>query len=289
LEYLAPASLDEAIKALAAGGPAAAPLAGGTDLIIQNRSGRREVRQMVDIKRIPELNVLEFDAKKGLRLGAAVPCYKLSEFALLKQHYPALLEGAELIGSMQIQGRASVGGNICNGSPAADTICSLIVLDATCVARGASGPREIPAKDFMVGPGKTALKPGELLVEIRVPPPAPGSANAYLRFIPRNEMDIAVVSAGAWVAAGKDGKCTDARIAIGATGPTPIFVEKAGRALVGSKFEESALAAAGQASREAARPIDDIRGTVPYRRQLADVLTRRAITLAVQRLKEKKS
>jgi len=287
MEYLAPASLDEAIGLLASGGAGAAPLAGGTDLIIQNRSGRREVLKMVDIKHIPELNVLDFDPKKGLRLGAAVACVRLGEFAPMHKHYPALLEGAELIGSMQIQGRASVGGNICNGSPAADTICALIVLDAACVTCGPSGSREIPAKEFMIGPGKTALKAGELLVEIRVPPPAPGSANGYLRFIPRNEMDIAVVSAGAWIATGKDGKCTGARIAIGACGPTPILVEKAGKALVGSKFEESVLGAAGQASREAARPIDDIRGTVEYRRQLADVLTRRAIGMAIQRLTQK--
>jgi carbon-monoxide dehydrogenase medium subunit len=286
MEYLAPASLDEAIRLLASGGAGAAALAGGTDLIIQNRSGRREILKMVDIKRIPELNVLEFDAKKGLRLGAAVACVRLGEFAPMHQHYPALLEGAELIGSMQIQGRASVGGNICNGSPAADTICALIVLDAVCVTRGSGGSREIPAKDFMVGPGKTALKPGELLVEVRVPPPPAGSANAYLRFIPRNEMDIAVVSAGAWVAKGTDGKCTGARIAIGACGPTPIVVEKAAKALIGGKFEEAAVAAAGQASREAALPITDIRGTVEYRRQLADVLTRRAIGMAVQRLKQ---
>jgi len=285
LEYHAPLSLDEALKLLSVS-PGAAPLSGGTDLIIQNRSGRREVLHMVDVKRIPELNVLSYDAKTGLRLGAAVPCAVLSEFAPLRQHYPALLEGAELIGSMQIQSRASVGGNICNGSPAADTICALIVLGAVCVARGQGGTREIPAKDFMTGPGQTALKPGELLVEIRIAPPPPQSANAYLRFIPRNEMDIAVASAGAYIALGAGNRCTEARIAIGAVGPTPIFVEQAGKALVGTMLDEAALAAAGQAAREAARPINDIRGTVEYRRQLADVLTRRAITMAIGRLKK---
>ena len=289
LEYHAPHSLDEAIRLLAANGAGAAPLGGGTDLIIQNRTGRREVLHMVDVKAIPELNVLAFDAKSGLRLGAAVTCAAISEFAPIGLHYPALLEGAEMIGSMQIQSRASVGGNVCNGSPAADTICPLIVLGALCVTRGPKGGREIPARDFMVGPGKTALLPGELLVELRIPPPPANSANAYLRFIPRNEMDIAVASAAAWIDYGPDRKtCADARIAIGAVGPTPIFVEEAGKALIGTRLDAAAVHAAGLASREAARPIDDVRGTVAYRRRLADVLTRRAIALAVARFKESK-
>jgi carbon-monoxide dehydrogenase medium subunit len=288
LEYHAPRSLDEAVRLLGSAGPGAAPLGGGTDLIIQNRTGRREVLHMVDVKRIPELNVLEFDAQRGLRLGAAVPCAAISEFAPIRRHYPALLEGAELIGSVQIQGRATVGGNVCNGSPAADTICALIVLRALCVTRGAGGEREIAAKDFMLGPGKTALKPGELLVEFRIPAPPANSGNAYLRFIPRNEMDIAVASAAAYLAFGPERKiCREALVAIGAVGPTPILVEKAGQALIGTALDEAALKAAGQASREAARPINDLRGTVEYRRQLADVLTRRAIALAFDRFQER--
>jgi carbon-monoxide dehydrogenase medium subunit len=286
LEFSAPSSLDEAIKAIAGGGGEVGILAGGTDLIIQMRSGRRRVGQMVDIKKIPELNVLSYDGSKGLRLGAAVACDTLGAYAPAKQHYPALVEGAELIGSTQIQSRASVGGNVCNGSPAADTICALIALEATCVVQGPDGKREIPAKDFMTGPGQTALKPGELLVEFQVPPPAANSSSGYLRFIPRNEMDIAVVSAAAAITldAGKQ-TCTAAHIVLGAAAPTPLLVEAAGKALVGTSLDAAALEAAAEASRAAAKPITDMRGTVEYRKHMAGVLTKRAIAMALQRAK----
>ncbi|MCZ6749597.1 MAG: xanthine dehydrogenase family protein subunit M [SAR324 cluster bacterium] len=285
LEYHAPGALDDAVRLSAEAG--ASPLAGGTDLIVQHRMGRVEVAHMVDLKKIPELNVLEFDKKSGLRLGAAVPCAALAECEPIGRLYPSLLEGAELIGSTQIQSRASVGGNLCNGSPAADTICALIVLDAVCVIQGANGSREVAAKDFMTGPGETALNKGELLVEIRVPPPAPLSGNGYLRFIPRNEMDIAVVCVAAHLVFDKDREtCLDAKIAVGAAAPTPLLVEQAGRALIGSKLDEPALKAAAQAASKAVRPIDDARGTAEYRRHMAGVLTRRAVGMAVNRFKE---
>ena len=287
LEFSTPDTLDEAIALLAGQGAAAGLLAGGTDLIIRHREGQRDIGHMVDIKRIPELNVLEFDPKTGLRLGAAVPCAVFVEFEPAGRNFPGLTEGAELIGSTQIQSRATVGGNLCNGSPAADSVCPLIVLDAVCVAAGPDGRREIPAREFMTGPGQTALKPGELLVEIRVAPPAPNSADAYLRFIPRNEMDIAVTGVAVNLTLEADKRTVKAAvIAIGAVAPTPLPVPEAGAALVGTQLDESALAAAARACTDAARPISDIRGPAEFRRHLAGVLTRRAITMAAQRIKE---
>ena len=293
LEFSAPTSLEDALSLLAGGGDKAGMLAGGTDLIIQHRSGRREIGHMIDVKKIPELNVLEYDASSGLRLGAAVACDDLGAYAPAREHYPGLVEGAELIGSTHIQSRASVGGNVCNGSPAADTICALIVQDAMCVVHGAKGEREIAARDFMTGPGQTALQPGELLVEFRLPPPAPHTSSAYLRFIPRNEMDIAVASAAAAITLADDGAtCAAAKVAIGAVAATPLLVEAAGVALQGSALqggalEAAALEAAGNACSAAASPINDLRGTVEYRIHMAGVLTRRAVEIAVNRIKEK--
>ena len=172
LQFHAPTTLSEALSLIGDNGQDVGILGGGTDLIIQHRAGRRQFGHMVDVKKIPELNVLSYDARQGLRLGAAVCCDALTSFAPAKQHYAGLVEGAGLIGSTQIQNRATVGGNLCNGSPAADSVCALIVLGATCVVAGPKGQREVAARDFMTGPGKTALKAGELLVEVRVPPPA---------------------------------------------------------------------------------------------------------------------
>ena len=284
LEFSAPRSLDEAIKLISGPGGQVGMLAGGTDLIIQYRGGRKELGHMVDVKKIPELNVLTYDAAKGLRLGAAVSCMALGEFKSAVEHYPGLVEGAELIGSTQIQSRATVGGNACNGSPAADAICGLIVHNAVMVVKGPKGQREIAAKDFMTGPGKTALQPGELLVEFRIPAPGARTSSAYLRFIPRNEMDIAVAGAATRIVF-KDDSATvaDASIAIGAVGPTPIVVEAAADALIGKTINETTLAAAVKASEAAAKPISDVRGPADYRRHLAGLLTRRTIEIAAQR------
>jgi carbon-monoxide dehydrogenase medium subunit len=284
LEFSAPNSLNEAIRLLSGAGGPVGLLGGGTDLIIQYRAGRKDIGHMVDVKKIPELNVLEYDAAKGLRLGAAVSCMKLGEFKPAVDHYPGLVEGAELIGSTQIQSRATVGGNVCNGSPAADAICGLIVHNAVCLVQGPQGKREVAAKDFMTGPGKTALQPGELLVEIRIPAPAAKTSSAYLRFIPRNEMDIAVAGAGTCLTMAADGKTvTAASIAIAAVGPTPIVVAAAAKALVGKAIDEKSLAEAAQASEAASQPISDVRGPAEYRRHLAGLLTRRTIEIAALR------
>ena len=287
LEFSAPSSLDDALQQLSALGGEAGILAGGTDLIIQHRAGVRTFGHMLDIKGIPELNVLEYSDGGGLRLGAAVACAVLGEFEPARKHYPGLVEGAELIGSTQIQNRASVGGNLCNGSPAADSVCSLIVLDAVCVVAGPKGTREVAARDFMTGPGATVLKQGELLVEIRVPPPPPRSASSYLRFIPRNEMDIAVAGVAVNLTLAEDGETVaSAAVALAAVAPTPLVVDAAAKALLGSKLEEGALEAAAQASRDAATPITDVRGTAEYRRHLAGVLTRRTARIAAERIQQ---
>jgi CO/xanthine dehydrogenase FAD-binding subunit len=285
LQFHAPATLAAALSLLSANGKDVGILSGGTDLIIQHRAGRRQFGHMLDIKKIPELNVLAYDDKTGLRLGAAVCCDAFTEFGPAAAHYPGLVEGAELIGSTQIQNRATVGGNVCNGSPAADTICSLMVLDAECILAGPKGQRTVPARDFMTGPGQTALKPGELLLELHVPPRPARSSDAYLRFIPRNEMDIAVAGAAAALTLAGDGRTVAAAaIAIGAVGPTPIAVPEAAQALLGKALGPATLAAAARAAEAAAQPISDVRGPAEYRRHLAGVLTRRAIELAAQRI-----
>lgn len=285
LEFSAPSSLDEALQQIAGLGDEVGILSGGTDLIIQHRAGLRDIGHMVDIKKIPELNVLEYSDSDGLRLGAAVSCAALGEFAPARKNFPGLVEGAELIGSTQVQSRATVGGNVCNGSPAADAICPLIVLGAVCVIAGPGGRREVPAKDFMTGPGETVLQQGELLVEFRVPPPAPRSSDAYLRFIPRNEMDIAVAGAAVNLTFAEDGETVSAAsVAIGAVAPTPLLLEAAAKALIGSKLEDTVLEAAAEIARNAANPISDVRGTAEYRRHLAGVLTKRSTRIAAERI-----
>jgi carbon-monoxide dehydrogenase medium subunit len=285
INYDAPTTLDQAVSILKTHGENARPFCGGTDIIIQLRAGVRRTEHLVDVKKIKELQVLSFDAKKGLRLGAAVPCIEISESDVMRRHYPGLTEAAHLIGSLQIQNRASVGGNLCNGSPAADTTPALIVLGARARVVGPNGEREVPVEAFVVSPGRTVLKPGELLVELLVPAPAPHSSDAYLRFIPRNEMDIAVVGVGAAVTLDGD-KVKAARIALAAVGPTPILASKAADAIIGMKLDDAALEAAGRAASAACSPIDDMRGTAEFRLHIAAVLTRRVLSIAAERAKK---
>jgi len=282
IRYSAPRSVAEAVGLLADGGASARVLGGGTDLLIQLRAGVNTARHLVDVKRIPDLDVLTCDAQSGLRLGAAVCCQRLADDASVRALFPGLAEAAALIGSTQIQNRATVAGNLCNGSPAADTTPSLIVLGAVCVLEGPGGRREVAADDFVQAPGRTALQSGELLVELRVPAPAPGSADAYQRFIPRNEMDIAVVGVAAAVTIVGD-RCTAARIALGAVGPTAIVAAEAAQALVGSAIDDATLQRAADAARAAARPIDDMRAPADYRREITGVLTRRVVAEAARR------
>jgi len=278
IRYEAPATIADAVKLIQAD-PDAKILAGGTDLLVQFRAGVRQLTAFVDVKRIPDLVAITIDAN-GLRLGAAACAAAIGEQAEVKRLWPGLAEAVHLIGSTQIQGRGTVGGNLCNASPAADTTCALIVNRAVCVIAGPDGQRTVPVEQFVVGPGQTVLARGELLVAIRAPRPAARTADAYLRLIPRSEMDIAVAGAAVSVTLDAGGTCTAARVAIGAVAPTARLVPAAADALVGTKLDESALQAAARAASAAASPIDDKRGTVSYRRQVVGVLARRAAVLA---------
>src|SRR5690348_9707801 len=271
-------------------GEKARPLVGGTDLLIQLRAGVRRPDYIVDLKHIKDLRQIKFDAKKGMRLGAAVPCIEVYESEVMRKHYPGLTEAAHLIGSLQIQSRASVGGNLCNGSPAADTTPALIALGAKCRVVGPAGERLVPVEDFCTAPGRTVLQPSELLVEFQIPSPARTSSDAYLRFIPRNEMDIAVVGVGAAVTLDlTDDRISEARIALGAVGPTPIFAREASQALAGKRINDEAIERAAQLAIAAASPIDDMRGTAEFRRHVTGVLTRRTLAKAIERARSTQS
>jgi CO/xanthine dehydrogenase FAD-binding subunit len=288
-DYVLTRSVEQTVALLAQQGDRARILSGGTDLLVQLREGRRDAALVVDIKHIPEVNVLNYDPGLGLQLGAAVPCHLICGHPALAA-YPGLLDAISLIGSIQIQGRASVGGNVCNASPAADTIPALIVHQAVCVIAGPGGRREVPVEAFCTAPGQTVLRDGEFLVALHVPPPQPGFGASYLRFTPRNEMDIAVVGAGASVVLDASGMAFEsARVALGAVAPTPLLVAEAGAALAGRAVSEEAIAEAAQIAQAAARPIDDMRGTVAQRKHLAAVLTRRALHKAVERAQARNS
>ncbi|HQK14355.1 MAG TPA: xanthine dehydrogenase family protein subunit M [Anaerolineae bacterium] len=284
--YQAPASVGEAVALLADPHREARPFAGGTDLLVQMRRGLYAPEMLVDVKRIPELNHITFDPVEGLTIGAAVTCAWLCDHPAVRQHYPGLVDAVSLIGGAAIQRRATLGGNLCNAAPSGDSIPALIVLAATATIAGPQGTRNIPVAAFCTAPGKTVLRPGELLVSLRLPSPTPHSGARYLRFTPRGEMDIAVAGAGVWLALDADGTTiADARIALSAVAPTPLFVEAAGKALVGAAPTDEAFAAAAALAQEAARPISDVRGTAAQRRHLVGVLTRRALHGAYQRAK----
>ena len=282
LRYVAPRTLDEAIGAFAAAGSAARIMAGGTDLLVQMRSGMVRPGLIVDIKGIDEMMTIEETRDGGFRIGAAVSGMTLAEHPKFGKVWPGVLEAVNLIGSKQVQGRASAGGNLCNGSPAGDSVPAMIAAGAIVTLQGPGGRRELPVEQVPAGPGRTNLKPGEILISFTLPPRPPGSSDAYLRMIPRTEMDIAVVGLGASLTL-KDGVCTAARIGLGAVAPTALLVEAAGKALVGSKLDDTALETAAEACRAACRPIDDKRGTIAYRVKTAGVLLKRTVAIAAKR------
>ncbi len=286
-EYIAANTVSEAVALLDEKGDQARILAGGTDLIVQAREGKRNLDWMIDIKSIPEVNEIEYSTESGLTLGAAVPCYQIYAVDDLCHAYPGLVDATKIIGGTAIQGRAAVGGNLCNASPAADAIPPLIVLNATCVIAGPSGEREIPVEDFCTAPGQTVLEKGEMLVSIKIPAPQENSSSFYLRFIPRNEMDIAVVGAGAAVDLDESKeKIVSARIALAAVAPTPLFAEEASALLADREISDSVIDEAARAAQAISRPISDMRGTAEQRTHLVGVLTRRALNGAIQRVKE---
>ncbi|MBR1120423.1 xanthine dehydrogenase family protein subunit M [Bradyrhizobium lablabi] len=282
MRYLAPRTLDEAISAYAAAGSAARILAGGTDLLVQMRSGAVRPGLIVDIKKIAEMTAIEETADGGFRIGAAVSGMELHDHPKFGKVWPGVLEGINLIGSKQVQGRASAGGNLCNSSPAGDGVPGLVAAGAIAVIQGPNGRRELPVEQVPAGPGKTNLKPGEILVSFILPPRPAGSSDAYLRMIPRTEMDIAVVGCGVSLTM-KGGVVTAARVALGAVAPTVLLVESAAKALIGSKLDDAALDAAAKACSAACRPIDDKRGTIAYRIKVAGVLLKRTAAIAAKR------
>jgi len=282
-EYLAPGSLSEALQQLAEKNGQARAMAGGTDLIVQMRAGRLAPGRVVDVKKVPELNELKVDGQ-GLTIGAAVPCYRIYQNADVKKGYPGLVDSASIIGGIGIQGRATLGGNLCNSSPSGDSIPTLIALGAVAKIAGPGGNRDVPVAQFCTAPGRNVLQPGELLVSIRIPAPRPNSGAHYQRFIPRYEMDIAVVGVGASVELSDDKKTVrSARIALAAVAPTPLFVEAAGAALAGKPATEESFQAAADIAKAAAKPISDMRGTAPQRTHLVGVLTRRVLLGAAAR------
>ena len=286
--YVAPASVADALDVLrehAANGRRAQMLAGGTDLLVQMRGVDRAPRTIVDVKKIEEANRLDIGSDE-IYIGAAIPSAALNENAELKALLPGLIEAADLIGSTQIQGRATLGGNLCNASPAADTTPAMIANRGRCVIAGKAGNRELPVEAFCTGVGVNALADDEFLLGLRFPRPPAGSGDAYLRFIPRTEMDIAVAGCGVSVTLDGDGNCVAAAVGIGAVAPTPLKVDAAAEALLGSKVDDAALAAAGAACTAASSPISDKRGTAEYRRKVVAVLCRRAGAIARDRALE---
>ena len=286
MQYLAPTTLDDAVAMLAAQTGDCRVLAGGTDLLVRMRSGFAEPDAVMDIKRIGALREIKTE-DGGFRIGAAVSGAEMAENAALVAAWPGVVEAAGLIGSTQIQGRATVAGNLCNASPAADSVPAMVAAGAVARLASAHGTRDVAVEDIPAGPGKTNLKAGEFVASIFLPARAAHSGDAYLRFIPRTEMDIAVVGCGLSLTLDAGGICTAARVALGAVAPTVILVHEAAQAIIGTKLDDAALTALAAACSAAAKPIADKRGTVEFRTHVAGVLARRAATIAKTRAGEK--
>jgi len=285
MDYQTPTSAAEAAGYLSQKGAYA--LAGGTDLLVKLRAGMVAPRVVVDLKDLPHLRGIASDAR-GWRIGAATSCAEIGEHAGFTADWPGVVEALQLIGSTQIQGRATLGGNVCNASPAADSVPALIAAGALCEVAGVNGQREVSVEKIITAPGQNSLKPGEFVLGFRLAKPAAGVSDAYLRFIPRTEMDIAVVGAGVALALDKKGVCTHARVSLGAVAPTPLLVGDAAKALIGTRVDDAALKALAKAASAACNPIDDKRGTVEYRVKVAGVLARRAAGIAYERASLKK-
>ncbi len=282
IQYLAPKTLDEAVRAFAAAPGAARILAGGTDLLVQMRAGIRMPGTIIDIKKIPALTAIEDLGGGTFRIGAAVSGAVLAEHEGFRKAWPGVLEAINLIGSKQVQGRASPGGNLCNASPAGDSVPAMVAAGAIVTIQGPNGTRDLPVEAVPAGPGRTNLAPGEILVSFTLPKRPKGSADAYLRMIPRTEMDIAVVGLAVNLTM-EGGVVTAARVGLGAVAPTVLLVEDAGKALIGSRLDDAALEKAAAACRAACKPINDKRGTIAYRTKVAGVLLKRVAAIAAQR------
>jgi len=285
MRYEAPNSLDQAVALLVKETGDARVLAGGTDLLVQMRTDILDPVLVVDIKGIAEMRQIKEEAG-GFRIGAAVTGAELKEHPKLKSVWPGVVEAANLIGSTQVQGRATMGGNLCNGSPAADSVPALIAAGAKATIVGPNGRRDIPVEDVMLAPRKLALTKGEIIASFLMPPKPARTGDAYLRFIPRTEMDIAVVGAGICLTIDAGGTCTAARLSLGAVAARPLLVVPGAAALVGSKVDAAALEKLAAAASAACKPIDDKRGTIEYRIKVAGVLARRAAEIALERARK---
>lgn len=282
LNYASPTTVNEAVALLAGSTGLAKLLSGGTDLLVQLRSGRVKPDLIVDTKKIPGMIGIR-EENGGFVIGAATPGVAIETHAGLNRAWPGVVEAMDLIGSMQIQGRATLAGNLCNASPAADSVPAMIAAGATAVIAGPKGRREVPVEAVPIGPGRTSLAKDEFIVEIRLPKPAPRTGDAYLRFIPRTEMDIAVVGCGVCVTLDAQGVCTAAKVALGAVAPTPLVVQGAADALIGHTLDAATLAKLDAAAQAVCKPITDKRGTIEYRTRIAGVLARRTAAIAFAR------
>jgi aerobic carbon-monoxide dehydrogenase medium subunit len=282
MRYIRPLSIEDAVGQLAGASGTSAILAGGSDLLVRMKGGFVEPDLIVDIKAIEGLSEIK-ETADGFSIGATVPCAVLGESSVLKKAWPGVVEAAKLIGSKQVQGRCTIVGNLCNASPAADSVPALVAAAARAVIAGPSGKRTVAVEAVPIGPGKTSLAKGEIIEAILLDKRTPRSGDAYLRFIPRTEMDIAVVSAGVNLSLDEHGVITAARVALGAVAVTVLLVEEAAEALIGRKLDEAALERLAKICSAACRPIDDKRGTIEFRRKVAGVLARRAATTAYAR------
>ena len=285
LRYEAPETLQAAVALLAAESGPTRILAGGTDVIVQMETDLIEPQLLVDIKKIPEVRQIVAE-NGGFRVGAAATGMEIMQHAALCKAWPGVLDGVKLIGSIQVRGRASMGGNLCNGSPAADSVPALIAAGAVAKIIGKSGVREVPVEQILVGPGKTSLAKDEIIVSFFLPPRPARSGDAYQRFTPRTEMDIAVVGVGVNLTLDGNGTCTAARVALGAVAPTVLLVKAAADALIGTRLDEAALDKLAAAASAACRPIDDKRGTKEYRIKVTGVLARRTAQQALERARQ---
>ena len=286
-DYSRANTIDEATSLLQQAEGRARILAGGTDLLVALRERRLTTDLVIDVKSIPELTALHYAAETGLQIGAAVPCWRIYGDQHIASLYPGLVDAVRQIGGVQIHGRASLGGNLCNASPAADSIPALIAHAAQAEIAGPLGRRMVPVELFCTGPGRTMLQPDELLVALHLPAPPPHCGGAYVRFTPRNEMDISVVGAAAWVELNDAGDhLVRGRVALAAVAPTPLSVPGIESVLAGQPANDGTFVAAAVMAQEAARPITDMRGTAEYRLQIVGVLVRRALEIAVERARQ---
>ena len=286
IDYSSPETLSEALGLLNNYQKDAGILAGGTDLIVKMRANRVNPTQVIDIKAIPELNQININSNNDLTIGSAIPCYKIYNNSEIMNLRPELKDSASIIGGTQIQGRASLGGNICNAAPSADSVPLLIALGTTCNVQSINGERTIPLENLFSGPGQTVLEPNELLISITIPRKSDLAGANYIRFIPRNEMDIAVVGTGVSVVISDNKKNFESvRVSLASVGPTPIFVDGIDKEVSGQEINDESIRVVSNMAKNASKPISDMRGTAEFRQHLCEVLTRRALITSIERAK----